>query len=481
LEALAMITLDSRYTVLAGSIVATVVAGTLYFCPYITPHTQFLVSLACYLFLMLTLISEQWSPMYVLRFFLLSGSGVIPPLLLFLVGDGTKVMNYALALQSRETAGHLLLLAMLALSGSALGWRVGCSLGSNPTLKIRWLDIEFTEDRSAFYLAVFGVSGFAAATMLASSLGPYLWEASYTQQASTQMFGLTAYNMLCTLSVLIIFAIAVCNRFKSLGVNALAMFMAVYVLIECMLLRGMRAEVVGTLFGGFMLYSIFYRKRLSGYVVISAFSFGFVFVYLWGSYRATAASGFSLYDAFAFMLSSARSYDYLGNDLYQTGTFGDISATFFNAVALIESRAMGLLYGSSYFDFIPRTLPALLYPDRPRDLSFVFYDVGIAYGGGIFELAEAYLNWAAAGCFLVPFAISSLLGAVYELALAKPNVLRLAICGVFAGSIFRGTLYQSFVFYRAATVFLAFLGLAELFYQVKRRTSQWASRLKSIN
>ncbi len=476
-----MLTLNSRYTLFAGSTVAMVTMGALYFLPYLDPDTQCALSLACYSLLLLTLQSEQWSPMYVLRFFLLSGSGLIPPLMLFLVADGTRVMNYALPLQNRELAGYLLVLTMAALSGNALGWRFGRSMTSLPGNRFPLLDENFGEDRSSFFLFIFSVFGFLSATMLALSLGPYLWEASYTQQASAQMFGLTAYNMVCTMSVLVTFTIALLNRFRRPAVNAVAFFLGVYVLLECMLLRGMRAEVVGTVFGGFTIYCTFYRKRLSAAFMLTTFFTGFLFVYLWGAYRAMAASGFGLYDAFAYMTDGVQSYDLQGNDFYATGTFGDISATFFNAVALIESRTTPLLLGNTYFDFIPRTLPAFLYPDRPRDSSFIFYEMGYPYGGGIFELAEAYLNFHALGCFIVPFAISALLGILFEMAWTKPTVLRLVACGVFAGSIFRGTLYQSFVFYRAVTVFIVFVVLAEILYRATRRWSNWAISLQNIN
>jgi hypothetical protein len=449
--------------------VTALVAFVLWFVPYASFETHRAIAFFSFFALLLTLPLEQWSPMYVLRFFLLAGSGFIPSALLFFVAEGSMVMNYAIPLQSRPMAGYVLLLAVLALAGNAMGWRMGTAFFQRHALRVPLIDDAFSEERKSFYSVCFCIFAFISATLLSLSLGPFVWEASYSQQSSAQLFGMQAYNLLCTLSLLVLLAINVTDRFRSLKSVLTLASISLYALFFSMLFRGMRAEVVGTVFGSFVMLCAFYRKKVSGLIVVGALSGGMLFVYLWGTYRATAASGFGLSDAFSFMTQRAVSYDDFGNYIYQTGTFGDISATLYNAVALVQSQAVELLHGKSYWDFIPRTLPVFLYPDRPRDLSFVFYEMDRPYGGGIFELAEAYLNFGSVGCFIVPLAISLVLGGLYQMAWLKPTLLRLVICAVFAGSIFRGTLYQSFVFYRAVTVVAVFILGVEIFYRLLRR------------
>lgn len=70
----------------------------------------------------------------------------------------------------------------------------------------------------------------------------------------------------------------------------------------------------------------------------------------------------------------------------------------------------GFLYGKSFVDWIPRTLPDMIYPDRPLGPEFEMHYNGEWFGwGGIHEIAEVYWNFGFFGIIIIPFIFSYLI------------------------------------------------------------------------
>jgi len=418
----------------------------------------------------LALYTEYWNPAFVLRFILLGAPGIIPSLFLLFSARGTQVMTYALKLQTPELAMYVLILSCLALNAHVVGWSFGILsavlLPKNifQGLKVPVLDNNFQLQGLRFFS--FSLISIFAGTAMSMALGPFIWDASYTAQGSTPLLGLGSINFFIATSVLGMMTLLIVEKRLRRPLH-IFLFIAVftYSLMFCMLFRGMRAEFVGVLFSMFCTYSVYKQKRWSGFHILGGACVGYLFIYTWGAYRAAAASGFSLLDSFEYINRKVIATNDSGNTLYQLGTFGDIGATIFDAIKLIETKTVTLIQGKTYLDFILRTPPEFLYPDRPRDTSYLFFETATKYGGGISEIAEAYFNFSDMGCFIIPFIISSLIGFVFQKVSQNKNYFGLLLFAVIVAAIFRGTMYQSFVFYRSFTVMIFLYFVIEFFWK----------------
>ena len=119
----------------------------------------------------------------------------------------------------------------------------------------------------------------------------------------------------------------------------------------------------------------------------------------------------------------------------------------------------GYLLGASYIDWIPRTLPSFLYPNRPEDISFKMQYNGDWFGwGGVHEVAEAYWNFGIFGAVVIPLIISLVLN-LFGKKLLNSKSLYSAIPLVWLIMLPRYIWYQSFGFYKSTIVllFLIFL------------------------
>ncbi|AJE03039.1 hypothetical protein GPICK_06370 [Geobacter pickeringii] len=222
---------------------------------------------------------------------------------------------------------------------------------------------------------------------------------------------------------------------------------SVYTLISCMFLRGMRLEVFAAgiaIYIGFSMNKGLKIKPLKLAVIALTLYF---FAQTWGVLRSISGTGLTIEDALSNAFRFAK--DDGAAIYFQLGTFADIASTFYNTVGLYDDGLVKPLLGSSYLEYIPRTLPEFLYPDRPKDLSGLFENVGLTSGGGFFELAEAYMNFGSLGCIIVPFAITYLIAQCYLNALRHRCVTTILLYMFVVSMFLRGIWYQTFVFYKA--------------------------------
>jgi hypothetical protein len=130
------------------------------------------------------------------------------------------------------------------------------------------------------------------------------------------------------------------------------------------------------------------------------------------------------------------------------GTVSPISTTFANTVWLVDNGKLELALGRSYWEFILRTPPEFLYPDRPKDYAWLFEEFGLLAGGGFFELGEAYMNFGLLGTLVAPGVLSFLMAKTFYNVIARQTVLSYFLLFTFLGVFLRGTWYQTFAFYR---------------------------------
>ncbi len=123
---------------------------------------------------------------------------------------------------------------------------------------------------------------------------------------------------------------------------------------------------------------------------------------------------------------------------------------------LIENtRRDGFLWGATYVDYIFRTPPAFLGVKRPEDLA---YRTGVGdtlmSQGGTFEPAEAFVNFGLLGCFVVSFILSYFMAFLLKAANKNGSIFYASWYLVFGLLGFRDIWYQTFGYFRLATIYL---------------------------
>lgn len=216
-------------------------------------------------------------------------------------------------------------------------------------------------------------------------------------------------------------------------------------LIIAMFLRGQRQDVLTSIFGLMVCYGLA-KGRSVGLTPKMVFV-GLMLVLIfeaWGLARGAIAVG----GVEVLGLAETVLWGRFTGDIVRFGTVSPIATTFSNTVWLIDSGTVPLALGRSYWEFIPRTPPAFLYPDRPQDYAWMFEDYGLLAGGGFFELGEAYMNFGLAGGLIVPGIISFLMARSFYNVLSKQTVFSYFLLFTFLGVFLRATWYQTFAFYR---------------------------------
>ena len=240
-------------------------------------------------------------------------------------------------------------------------------------------------------------------------------------------------------------------------------------LVWGMLLRGGRQDVLSVLFGFYILYWSFRGRSapisrlavfLGAPIIVLAEYFAFL--------RANILSAdFDYVDCFRQFV-----HFYLNPvDTVNLSTTGAIASTFSNTVFAVNAGLTKLLYGRTYWEYILRTPPEALYPDRPRDYSWIFLDWNLTAGGGFFELAEAYLNFSVVGVFIVPLAISYMISRGFHQFVARKSLLSCFFLFGILSVFLRGGLYQTFAFYRAVMVAMTILATLYLLSALGRGRS----------
>lgn len=293
----------------------------------------------------------------------------------------------------------------------------------------------------------------------AKSYGPNIFESAYASgDGEGQLLGNLQSIGVVSLSLC---ALASAQLART-RIFYLTVFLAIYFLGWGILLRGGRSEVLSGIIALIVLIPIskgqvfFLRPWHFVAGILGAFSLEAL-----GTIRGALADGSA---SLEFIIEAYSNL--AGEGIYHAGTISGIAITFANMVYMIDKSVINFCFGSTYFDYILRTPPEFLYPDRPKDPSWMFGDLGYEAIGGFFELAEAYYNFGAIGCFIIPFIISTMIATSYKRALDGKLfwfVILAALLSVFP----RGAWYQTFAFYKSIfTGLFIFL----LVYLLKRLT-----------
>ena len=413
--------------------------------------------LACISFIIfgILLVSRLNNIYFLARTLFLGGIGYYPMLIKGLAGPDALFSLYEQSTQSLDIVIVMYVATSFALFANELGLFFGghTSVGKNQSVISNKSELW----RTIFYASIPIV---VLVSYVTAKTAPTIFDATYASQSTGQLLGNTQnIGIICILAMFVAL-----YKVKIRYGRAILIVLAILFVVWAMLLRGMRQDIVTPVFGLLVCYGLIsakgYRLSLKNVVVL----FGFVvFIEFMGVVRAMVADGIPFHEMWKIFTETL----FLKQDAYQFGTVSPIATTFANSVYLIDSNSMHLLFGKSFLEFIPRTPPEFMYPGRPVDYAWVFEMYGLSAGGGIFELAEAYLNFGLIGALIVPFIISYLMARAFYNAMCKQTALSYFLLFSFLGMFLRGTWYQIFAFYKsfltAIILFMFFCAIHNIF------------------
>lgn len=367
---------------------------------------------------------------------------------------------YEFRTQSLEIATIMYGAVLVGVAGAIAGWRLGerASMRSQAQQQSVPPSIEYL--RTMFYLGA--AAAVIAGLMIVSTSSGTIFDAAYgTGTEGVPILGSTSAIGGVAFSVMFYCSLYLRQRNYYLIIAAVGLFLLVW----CQLLRGLRQDAICAVFSCVIIYMTVVLKDVS---VKARYALYLVPVWalmeLWGLMR----SGLSMYlageiDAAA-MFSMGLGNAAAMNNVVYSGTLGPITTTFANTIFLLQERSLDFLHGGSYVDYILRTPPQFMYPDRPEDYAAIFEKFGLSAGGGFFELSEAYLNFGFVGLFFVPLVISLMISLFHGKVKAHSGLFSVFMLASVLCVWIRGTWYQTFAFYKSmvsAVILFAILhGLA---------------------
>ncbi len=372
--------------------------------------------------------------------------------------DPSALYSYHLhSSQTYEIAWLMFLLTNIALVGSEVGFAVG--------KKIKVTKKSFPkviESKTLFYIT--------SIFLIISALIFFKTLAGFGEYGQEKYVAAAIGNLNSIINILFFILIFLYYKSKNfikkdpIRKNTMIfLFIFVYIYIE--LLHGVRLSALNGMIGVYVLYRVYTNQSLTlkiKYIV------PILILYALLQFIGKIRSGYdrigSVTISNLFFSPSSES----GMALYQ-GTINDIAATFSGTIMLLQKNLVDFQYGKTYFEFLLRTPPAFIYPDRPEGFALKFEKLGFTSGGGFFELAEAYLNFGALGAFIVPFSISLIISYAYKqfttnMYSLKHSILFFSIIA----SYIRGLMYQNFVLYKSIlTGFIIYLSLYVIYSIIK--------------
>ena len=389
-----------------------------------------------------------WAPIYVLRFLLLGLPGVLVGGVVLSGKIPVLFTVSAMQYQTNAIAIQIVFLSILALCSSYFGWLIAKPM----QWKISADCGSFTGGEFAVRYWFYFVLALICGAFAAKALGGLLWERSFNYVGMQPFMDIGVFSVFACFSVIALYSLLLTTQNVGKGYWLGLGFVAAYVLVYCLLLRGARLDVLGTLVALFFLIVLHRRKQVGPWQLGGILAVAVAVVLVWGVLRhdsiGRGATLESINGAFSLVLVQAD-----GNAYLHLPNVADIVATLFQVVGLVDDGHLALQHGQSYLNYLPQTLPAFLYPDRP--LSFSINNInGQVMTGSLFELAEAYANFGVWGCLIVPGLLTYLGALANREAIKRGTFMSYLWYGIVLAIVLRGTWYQNFSFYKAPVSWL---------------------------
>lgn len=405
--------------------------------------------------------------------------GLIPALALYLGGHFAYRMPFV---QTLDVAFILTIITTLALFSSQLGIEVG------KKLKVRehGVDMSGGEIKLFYFLLVLVV---LVGTLIALRRGDLIIFSGYTSAAQLETrIQLPINNLQSIANILLLFSYVLLFRLKRFGKVSsirsrrlwiLFWTVAVYVAVWCQFLRGARMDPMTLIFALSVLFLLFKKQRLRLNIkVLTYLALAFFVLQVWGGIRHDlSAADISKLESIIHGLYK----DDVNSETpiyFRQGTMNNLSLSVATVIYAIEKNDIDYRLGSSYLDYIARTPPAFLYPDRPVSLAWVSAELygGSGAGGGFNEMAESYINFGVLGSLIIPGVISFILSySLRQFMINQYNIMRSLVFFSMLAVFFRGLLYESFTFYKVFVTAVIIYGVVLFVHEI------FLKQVKTIN
>jgi hypothetical protein len=374
-------------------------------------------------------------------------------------------------------ANRVLLITLVAAAGVFLGWLLSSINGTrNGSQKVvpRFLESILVPCRHRYfsYMAVAIVSG----TFAMQSLPGNVWTTAYVRGMEPYL-GIGIFPVFAVFAVLGLISLQLSGvRFHKYQLMAVIL-VAAYVIFACLLFRGARLDSAGFfLAGGLLLWVRVNSRKARLFIVLLAIS-TILGMHVWGVYRAVAVHcDMTLVEVATQAISSpwaagckemaslpaaiavgSEGTALVGQDsdhlhpqqnklAISISTVGNVAVSLYQLLDALETGAIEYQFGQTYLNYLPRTLPSIVYPDRPGDFSIPNVKLGL---GSLYFLTEAYANFWIAGVALISLFVGWLYGLVLGWGSQQRSFAATLIFLLIFTLLLRVTWYQFFGLYKA--------------------------------
>lgn len=224
--------------------------------------------------------------------------------------------------------------------------------------------------------------------------------------------------------------------------------------------RGVRQDPFGVVLVFLLIYSLSNKdKNILKYSIL-IFFLTWIFTVISGQFRYTTNLEF-LFSILSSFFKVAKDGTLFFNLDTASSTVGTFHVAYINVHNLNN-----MLYGKSYIDWIPRTLPSFLYPNRPQSLAWQMTIDGTQFAmGGVQDIAEQYWNFGRLGVVFISFIIAYGVG-ILSLTFIQKNPFFIAIPFVWLATLPRWHWYQTFTLYKGFLTILILVFFLHFVYHV---------------
>ncbi|WP_139313285.1 hypothetical protein, partial [Rhodoferax antarcticus] len=307
--------------------------------------------------LVVSLVKFSYSVLFQARLFLLVTIGYFAGIVKAINPD-LAFSPVAIDSQTAVIGAKMFALTSIALFGASAGFFFAWKKKNNTNLMIAAQSIKPAYWKTVYWVSSLGVliTGYLSAI----SYGPTVFEGVYgTGEGQGQLLGnLQSIGVVC---LVLSFVSAI--RVKKINYFIGVLFIAFYFLGWGILLRGGRLEVLSGLLALFVVVPATQGKvvKLSAkhFFIILLLA---IFMEVWGSLRSTLFTGATetIIEGYVRLAESG---------VYFAGTISAIASTFANLLHMVDTHVVGFSFGETYFDYLLRSPPEFIYPNRPPDLS----------------------------------------------------------------------------------------------------------------
>jgi hypothetical protein len=393
----------------------------------------------------ITIFYYSYNFLFMIRIGFLGLMGLAPMIAVYLGGYFAFRSTFS---QTHEISFLMLLLSNVAIFSAHFGF-----LLSEKTKVIK--KNIFTNFNSLTVVAVFIIT-MLLAYIIGVEKGGLIFNVNYGEPDGAKDMPIKNLSVITNLSVFILVFYYFLSKHKgrySHGYLLMIIISCVYLYLWNELFRGARMDPLSGVLALIIITRAYTTEKFNlNLKQVAIFVSLFLFIQVWGYVRISIIDGINFERIISILtMDNARFKDGI-EVLFFQGTLNNLYLTISTTIYAIQNNMIDYWHGSSYLDYILRTPPQFMYPDRPESLAWlpnkIFGDQTSA--GGYTELAEVFLNFGIWGGLIIPGIISYYIGYSMKLFVLNKYSLFYAIPFFSILSVyFRGNLYQTFVFYKA--------------------------------